>query len=236
VPFTQCLERFWNDRELDTYILSETKYQNIDGVKFINTRIARADWTSNLLFALDHLNTKYVCFLLEDFFLRSKVNNKRFKECLEFVESENIDMLRLIAKPTVYTKINFSDRDILQLSQHAPYRVSCQACIWNRKKLISLLKSGESAWEFEICGSQRSKNLNYNFFSVKKSVMTYRHHVVEKGKWFPWDAWYFTKLGIECDFASREIMTWSNGIIWLFRKCFNIIKRQIRLVYIGILQ
>ena len=119
--------------------------------------------------------------MLEDFFLRSKVDHSRFLHCLHFAEHNNADMVRLIKKPTLYATKGIRDQFISELSINAPYRVSCQASLWKRTALLAILEPGETAWEFEIEGSERSKQLNLSFYSTKKSVLTYFHHVVERG-------------------------------------------------------
>ena len=235
VPFFQCLDLYWSQRQLNTFILCESKRSDIDGIKFINSGKKAANWSSNLKYALEKIETKYVCLMLEDFFLRSLVDHSKFMYCLNFADINNADMIRLLKKPTLYSKQKISDKLISKLNIHAPYRVSCQASLWNRETLISLLEPGETAWEFEINGSKRSKNRNLQFYATKKSVLTYFHHVVERGIWFPWDAWYFSKKQISCDFSSRKIMTWPYGIFWLIRKLILNFKRRLKIIIVGLL-
>ena len=216
-------------------MISESKKADIPGVKFLNSGMKGTSWSSNLIYALENIDTKYVCFMLEDFFLRSPVDQSKFLYCLRFAEINNSDMIRLISKPTLYTKDLKRDLLISKLSTKGPYRVSCQASLWKRDTLLSLLVAGESAWEFEINGTERSRNINLNFYSTKKSVLTYYHHVVERGIWFPWDAWYFKRMNISCDFSSRKVMSWPHGIFWLIRKVIFKLKMHSKIFFQRIL-
>ena len=167
--------------ELDAFIICESNRADINRVKILNSGKKNGDWSSNLKYALESIETKYVCLMLEDFFLRSPVEHSRFLHCLRFAECNNADMVRLIKKPTIYATKGIRDMFISELSINAPYRVSCQASLWKREALLAILEPGETAWEFEIKGSKRSRHLSLRFYSARKSVLTYFHHVVERG-------------------------------------------------------
>jgi hypothetical protein len=99
-----------------------------------------------------------------------------------------------------------------------PYRVSTQAAIWNRETLISLMSRPESIWDFEVRGTERSSAYAAGFYGVWRDVFPYRHHVVERGKWFPWDAYKYRKAKIGCDFDRRITMTNAEAISWCAAK------------------
>ena len=81
-----------------------------------------------------------------------------------------------------------------------------------------MIKPGESIWEFEMKGSRRSDVYADGFYGVKRDLFPYRHHVVERGKWFPWEAWSFGRKGIGCDFSRRKVMTFREASRWLTQK------------------
>ena len=56
-----------------------------------------------------------------------------------------------------------------ELNKKAKYRMNCQAGLWNKRILMKLLRSHESAWEFEVLGSKRSKRYSCRFFSILKN-------------------------------------------------------------------
>ena len=85
---------------------------------------------------------------------------------------------------------------------------------------MDLLIATESIWEFELNGTKRSKKYD-KFYAVREPVLTYKHHVVERGKWFPWSARKFNKMGIGVDLESREIMNSFETLKWLFNKLFT---------------
>ena len=60
----------------------------------------------------------------------------------------------------------WKDKFLGLLAPRAPYRVSLQLSIWDRDVLVSLLREGESAWDFERKGDERSLARNEPFLSL----------------------------------------------------------------------
>jgi hypothetical protein len=58
-------------------------------------------------------------------------------------------------------------------------------------------------------------------------VLTYRNHVVERGKWFPKEARLFKQMNIGCDFSRRPVMSASEYYLWWLRYLFSHMVRPI---------
>ncbi|MEO7796368.1 MAG: hypothetical protein ABIY47_01440, partial [Opitutaceae bacterium] len=84
------------------------------------------------------------------------------------------------------------------------------AAIWHRASLQSLLRRGESIWEFEQNGNARADHHATGFYATWKAVVPYQgilsHHVVEKGLWLPHEKWIFQHQNIGCDFSRRQTL------------------------------
>jgi hypothetical protein len=107
-----------------------------------------------------------------------------------------------------------------------PYRVSTQAAFWRKETLLALMRDAESIWQFELEGSKRSSVYNTGFYGTWSDILPYRHHVVERGKWFPWEAWRFGRQNIGCDFQARPVMPSSQTAAWCCRKlCSTLLNR-----------
>jgi hypothetical protein len=81
---------------------------------------------------------------------------------------------------------------------------------------------GETAWKFEVNGSTRSAELE-GFAAVWREALPYRHHVIERGKWFPWAYWKFSRMNIGVDRAARPIMTVGETSKWILRKTISLL-------------
>jgi hypothetical protein len=167
---------------------------------------ADPDWSRSVRTALLALETPYVLMSLEDFFLQSPVNTQHVLDCLSAIEKLDGVMLRLIPWPGPDEPL----QGYPMLGRCNPgglYRLSTQTAIWRRDALLELLRDGESAWEFENQGNRRIDARTDGFYCTWKPVMTYRYHVVDRGKWYRHAARKFGAMNIGCDFTRRPIMT-----------------------------
>ena len=214
-PFFNSLFKYWEDCPYPIYLLTEEKECNVQNVVTIKAG-KNTNWSDRLITASKELSSERILLILEDFFLRSKVNSSSINDLLDLSLNENIPMLRLIPRPS--PDLNNKIYDGLGLiNPGSKFRVSTQSAIWDKDVLLDLLEPDESIWEFEHKGSIRSQKYE-NFYSVFKPVLTYRHHVVERGKWFPWEALYFSMKDLGVDLSSRKVMNIFETIRWLMQK------------------
>lgn len=223
LPFFNLLKANWPDCPYKILLITEEKVFDYKGV--VSTQIGPGlDWSTLLSRSLEMVETPYVLFMLEDFFLRSVVDSKLLQKNLDNMNRTSIEMLRLIPskKKSIQGKsfLNYTN-----ISLDESYRVSTQGAFWKLEVLKNLVRPGESAWEFEINGTKRSSlNQSSKFFSVNKAVLPYGHHVVERGKWFPWEARRYKRANIGCDFSRRGVMSWWEAFLWYGRKNASKIK------------
>ena len=215
-PFINTFNKNWEDCNLKKYFITENK-EFID-TEFLTIKCGlNKNWTDRLLYTLSTIDDDYIILMLEDFFLRSKINNNKINYFVNYIQKYNLNMIRLIKRPEGYYSNN-NHPELTEIKKNDLFRVSTQATIWNKEVLKNLLEKNENIWQFEINGSLRSKSFN-NFFCVRKDVMTYRHHVVERGKWFPWYALYYSLINrVGIDLKKREIMNIFETIKWLTNK------------------
>ena len=214
-PFFQLYRRYWPDRTFDLALITEAKGFGNPEVRALKMGAGR-DWSSMLSDALIHLNTPYVLLTLEDFFLRGPVSNKLVEQLLGQMRLNDLQMLRLVPRPGPSIAVpGFSLFGLI--SREAPYRVSTQASFWDVQTLRHLLVPGERALEFEVNASRLSRSSG-TFASVWRPALPYRHHVVERCKWFPWEARRFSRMDIGVDLSARAIMPPLETMHWLCRK------------------
>ena len=217
-PFFFLKNKYWPDCPFTTILISETEQSRIPGVNVFNPG-KLFSWSLMLKKTIEHSKTPYILLSMEDFFLQSTIDTNKVLSLLNYVQSNDINMLRLIPRPGPDTSTEIFT-NVGTISKKASYRVSGQAAFWKSSTILNLLDDQESLWEFEINATNRS--IIYDGFqSVKKPVLTYRHHVIERGKWFPWSAFKFKKMGIGVDLKSRQIMSGFETFRWLIHKTFT---------------
>ena len=174
--FFKSFNHYWKDCDLNIFLLSnEKEYEELN----VNTIKVGADvsWSDNLIKAIDSLKSEYVFLLLEDLFLANKVSSNYFNKILKWVYLNSPNYLRL----TISHKPKAFDSLVGQLHKKTPYKTSLMPCIWKKSTLKEILKSGESAWDFETKGSLRASRYD-NFYALKKNLIYYENAII-KGSW-----------------------------------------------------
>ncbi len=224
-PYFSLLDLYWRDCPFKKVLITENIIHKNLNVRSLNLG-SGYDWSTLLIKALNQIESKYILFSLEDFFLRKKVNTELIIEALKFADENNLSMLRLIPRPGPDESILDSKKYGL-IKKAAPYKVSTQAAIWKRDVLIGLLRSGESIWEFERNGSERASNMK-GFASVIEPCLPYGHHVIERGQWFPWEVVRCWRNKIKIDLSVRKILPAHKVILWWGRLALSILKIKIK--------
>ena len=215
-PYFNLFWKHWPDCPYPVYLSANHREFHHPRVKTLNAGSER-NWTNQLRIQLESIDTPYVLMSLEDFFLRQPVSTAAVQQCLQALSDLNGHMIRLVRRPGPDRPVP-GHPGIGSMDQGAPYRVSTQAAIWNRQSLLGLMQRDESIWAFEVSGSERSRHYATGFYGVQKDVLRYGHHVVERGKWFPWEARTFGRADIGCDFQARGIMTNKEALRWCVGK------------------
>lgn len=136
----------------------------IDGLDFVSVGMfedypARR-WSDGLIRALRFIDDPFVLLLLEDYWLHAKVNVPMIRSAEYFMRSNpyvfrfdlSTDLLN--SKPAPIDRGYAGPFKAFQAVTQ-DYRMSTQAGLFNRYHLLTLLKSGESPWQFELAGNTR---------------------------------------------------------------------------------
>ncbi len=224
-PFLSLFWQNWPDCPYTVYLGANERSYNDPRINMIHVG-DDSNWSTGLIKMLNRIETDYVLITLEDFFLRTPVNTDNVRKALDFLIQSKGHTVKLIPNPKPLKNIRnvpFGEFEIKQ-----SYRVNLQAAIWRTSTLRQLLRNGESAWEFEVNATKRAEQIANGFYGVYSPILTYKHHVVEKGKWFRNEARYFRRQNIGCDFSAREIMSTCEMLHWRWNKQKNKIKQCIK--------
>ncbi len=141
-PFFKLLDKYY-DNHPEVYLVCETKKCPYSKTINVNSNI----WTKRFREALKNIKDDYVLVLLDDFFIRKKVDTKRIDEVLKSFDKNTIvfNFEKKYRKTEKYSNIDGFE---IQKNRQI-YLNSCQPSIWDRKKLIERLSKDQSAWEWE---------------------------------------------------------------------------------------
>jgi hypothetical protein len=200
-PFRDCWDPFfklfklnWPDCPYPIILNTENINYSYEGLNIKCTKVAsgeskRLTWSECLIRALDGINSKYILYLQEDYFLESPVNSKLLISLINEMESKSICSIVLSGGLGPWNSMNSSL--ICEVDKFAKWRLSLQAGLWKKESLRSLLRRHETPWQLESYGSYRTRKMKEKFCSVSrdeyigegKEIFPYRATGIVAGKW-----------------------------------------------------
>lgn len=197
--FFECKEKYWKDCPYE-FVLSN----NIIDYQRKNVRVINcgkdAQWSTRTRMGLEAISTKYVCFLLEDFFISEDVDNQKIERAVKAMKDNDINYYKLMSLSKINTPYFDRVNGLRTIPVNLKYGVSLLAAIWDRQHFLSLIGYEDyNPWKFEI-----DRNVDVDKSCDDKSlagVYDERNilnicHMVVQGKYLPSAVSTMTKKGI----------------------------------------
>tara|TARA_B100000787_G_scaffold30935_1_gene20787 strand:- start:14991 stop:15770 length:780 start_codon:yes stop_codon:yes gene_type:complete len=177
--FFKRLDQYFPISDAKFYLLTNHLDYKISGKHSVEVVCVGDDisWSDNLSKLLLGIQENNVLLLIEDGPFSMRVDIGKIDFFYQMFLDENMNYLNLKATPLPDKNIG---EFVGEISRSMGYRTALVPSMWKKKVLVNLLKSGESAWEFEVFGSERSKEYG-EFYAVKKPIFSF-DHIVIKGK------------------------------------------------------
>lgn len=215
-PFFTLLKKYWDTDGIKIILNTETKGFSFDGldIQCVHTEKAMS-YGARMLNALSHIRTKYVLALLDDFFIRSTVDNARLEQIINWMEADsdivyfNCDINKTYIDWEVDKYPGFR-----RIPPGNDYILSMQAAIWRTNQLKKHWRPDVTPWEWELlCNVLPSKRADLKYYCVtdlKYSFIDYGYNPdgmgVFRGKWVIEDVKpLFEREGIMVDYTKRGI-------------------------------
>ncbi len=215
-PFFQLLHIMWPDLEYPIYLNTESKeyHNDIIDVKVLhpfNTMDEKGkpiSWSRRLREILNQIDSKYILFFLEDFFLMSPVRADIVENSIEYMEkNSDVVMVDYFSEPhddrVVMNEFSYTSRDY-------DYGINAMAALWRKDFLLQILRD-ENPWDFEFNATRR-------WWKTDQKILTHREEFppvfdykikpalgygIFQGKWLRKNPELFEKYGIKVDFDKR---------------------------------
>ena len=192
VTWRPCIDHFfnaWPDCPHPVYLLNNFIPSEDERVKDLMVG-EDLNWSDTLKKGLLKINNKRTFFIFDDSFI-SKFNLEEVKLIFKIAIENDLQSVALRKKRFDRGK-RFNDK-LYKLNSNTKYRNSLFLNLIKKDLLLSLLKSGENAWQFEKDGNRRNKN--FDFYSVYDSKLITYYHGIIKGKWMPETYFYLKNKG-----------------------------------------
>lgn len=211
-PFLELFLIQWPDCPYDFVINSETlDYTgNKKNVKAVHPDDKNMTWTQRFRYALNHIESEYVLFFIEDYFVLKPVNTRVFEHAVKVMdENPNVGMISLASTQKTGIKTDdYEDNDFYSRKIDEKNLIWCRTNLYRKDYLLKLLRDHETIWNFESYASYRAMKLPYIILQQNNnSPETFTFSVkVENGigitrrKWLKGNVDLFKKYNINVDF------------------------------------
>ena len=195
-PFFTLLDKYWADCPYDFLLNTESKECNIKleniSVKTLglykNTK-KKVPYGKRCIEHLKAIDTDYVITMMDDFFVRSKVDTAAIEQILDWMDDDkkiasfclvhHVDRhsCKYIRQDKVYE--NYSRRP-----RYCDHNYDMQVCVWRRDAYIKAWRPYESPWEWEGPSNIRSFDDGYLYYDLDKfAPFPIDYYDFKKGEW-----------------------------------------------------
>jgi hypothetical protein len=219
-PFFKLFKLYWPDCKGKIYLNTEYKDYSYPGLNIIAVKGCqkhhlphnkRATWSQCLKWALEEMETDIVLYMQEDYFLKDYVKNGWLEHYVQLMQEYTAIKCIQLTDQAVKASGGSSYENLNKVAYKQRYRISCQASLWRKEELLSLIREYENAWEFEEFGSQRSALIRHEYLVVdKKFVVLNQYEIIPyiftgiiQGRWYKETVPLFKKHGIDMDYSKR---------------------------------
>ena len=163
-PFCHGLNKYWPEHpQKVSFITNHLEAPCGDSLKLGEDK----GWATNLLQALDLIKTEFILYAQEDYWIKQPVPDEDIQDYLGYLANGQADYIRLYPAPGPDEPWD-ADVRLGVIGQNAEYRASLQMALWRKETLASLLDPGDSPWQFERRGTERSRESGERFLCVSK--------------------------------------------------------------------
>jgi len=224
-PFAQFFRKFWGDCPFPVFlVLNELDSSWIRPIRVGPDRT----WGRKLIKALRQIPQSHIIYLQEDYFLLSRVDEKLMAEDLAYALEKDIDSFSFRARSNRDPDFEFINERFGVVPGDSDGRTRCQATLWKRESLLSILCEEESVWDFEAHGSERTRHLRILSYGTREGVpINYTMSAIVRGLWTPEAIALCDEYGVETRPRLRGIYSENR---WLQRIRRALTRRRIERV------
>ena len=203
-PFFTLFFRYWPDCPFPVYLISNEQ-------RYLDARVTplamgpEKNWAHMTKRALESIPESYIIWLLEDFFFEKPIDTTRIHALIAYLQKNSAATMRLFPSPPPDGAIDTAF-GVGEVSRTADYRASLSAGLWDKAIFLALINDGESPWQMETEGTERSRALSQKFFSVIEPALHYLERgAIVRGKWLPDAVTLCKRERIVINFAKRGV-------------------------------
>lgn len=157
-PFAFFFQKCWPGCPLPVYLITNRLHVRSRTISALKTGWDHG-WATNMLQALRRIEEPYIFYLQEDYFLTKPVEVTQLAQDFAYALKQQVDSFCFCDLSLLEKDFAKSNERVGLVPEVSKGRTRLQATLWKRAAFASLLKPGETAWEMESRGSERTKGM-----------------------------------------------------------------------------
>lgn len=198
--FHHCLEKYWKNHPEVIYTT-----ENITNpyYKTICKNYPLEKWTKRIRETLQEIDDNQIMFMIDDIFIRNKVDTKRVEEASKLVQG-NVAMVNF-EKAFDSNDESIGVTGFKKRKHKSCYELSLMCGLWDRDKLIKILETDSDPWSVEYRQDTKGYDylINAGDYIIDWGYRTWNPPGLCKGKWCREVVPFFEKEGIKIDYEKR---------------------------------
>ena len=182
-PFVFFFRKYWGDCPFPVYLIVNRLKVRSSVVQPICVGPDR-QWASNMMIALESIPQPYLLYFQEDYFLDGRVNNSLLAEDLAYAFDNDAASLCFQARGELESNFEPLNDRFGVVPPDSDGRTRLQVTLWKKEVLQATLRPGESAWNMEARGSERTRDLlSLSYLQRRDRPIPYLMSAIVRGLW-----------------------------------------------------
>jgi hypothetical protein len=157
-PFVFFFRKHWSDCPFPVYLIVNRLRVRSAIIQPISVGTDRG-WASNMASALDSISQPYILYFQEDYFLSGPVDNGQLAQDFGYALEKNAASFCFYARSHLEPNFQPLNDRFGIVPSDSDGRTRLQVTLWKKEALRATLRPGESAWNMEALGSERTRDL-----------------------------------------------------------------------------
>jgi hypothetical protein len=182
-PFAFFFRKFWPDCPFPVYLIANRLRIRSRAMEAIQTGADRG-WASNMQLALERIRTPYILYLQEDYFLTGPVRTEQLASDFSYAMKTDAASFCFCGLALLEPEAARADAEFGAIPTTSKGRTRCQVTLWQRDALAAALRPGETAWDMEARGSERTRDMTMlTYFRNDNVPVPYLISAIVRGLW-----------------------------------------------------
>lgn len=201
-PFRECLEKYWPDHPKVVY---STETVSNPYYTTVCKDYPLKQWSRRIRETLATLRDKEILLMVDDAFIRGPVDTDRVAKAKEMLKND----VACVNFEKVYDNRNddIPGTEFKRRRHGAPWEVSIQCGLWDRKKLMDVLSDDMDPWTIEYKQPTRGYTylINGGDYIIDYGYRNRQYFGLHNGKWCKEVVPFFKQEGLDIDVNLRGV-------------------------------